>query len=473
MQTSNWQGLKICSPFFLFYFLLTWYVSDHAFFWDTIQLGSRHAHWYFDTNFQHLLLPKEFDSGHIPTFGMYLAAVWKCLGRSLAVSHWAMFPFLLGIVYQAYRLAKYIFPIHYVPYLMILLLLDPTLLAQSSLISPDIILVFFFLLGVNAVFYNQAPLKVIASIGLALISMRGMMLVLGLFLFDLFLHTERKTIKNLIQRAFKNIWVYVPSGLLAMAYLGYHYSQTGWFAYHADSPWAPAFEKVGIGGFFKNIVLLGWRLVDFGRLIIWVYLAVNVFFFVKHKRKLDPKLKSLLLLIGILFLVLTPSMLLHQGILNPRYLLPIFLMINVLTVYILYTTFYFNRTLIFSLLVAALVAGNFLVYPPSIAQGWDASLSYLPFVELRKKMNQYIKDEGIPVESVGTVFPNYYSFRLTDLTEDKRQYAHKDLSNQLYIFDSNIFNDFTDEERATLIKGWELIQAFEQRNIYVHLYKKK
>ena len=45
----------------------------------------------------------------------------------------------------------------------------------------------------------------------------------------------------------------------------FHYLETGWMGYHENSPWAPAFEKVDFQGAIKNILILGWRLLDFGR----------------------------------------------------------------------------------------------------------------------------------------------------------------------------------------------------------------
>ena len=59
-------------------------VQDHVFFWDTVQLGAKHAYWYYENNFQSLLLPTEIDSGHPPLFGMYLAFCWLLFGKSLA-----------------------------------------------------------------------------------------------------------------------------------------------------------------------------------------------------------------------------------------------------------------------------------------------------------------------------------------------------------------------------------------------------
>ena len=41
-------------PFMAVFALLTWMVSGNSFFWDTIQLGSKQAHWFFENNFTYL-----------------------------------------------------------------------------------------------------------------------------------------------------------------------------------------------------------------------------------------------------------------------------------------------------------------------------------------------------------------------------------------------------------------------------------
>ncbi|MEK7253678.1 MAG: hypothetical protein AAB316_02970, partial [Bacteroidota bacterium] len=95
-------------PFF-FYFtalLATYLVRNHPFFWDTIQLASKHAHFFYDTDFQSLILPENIDSGHPPAFGMYLALVWKIFGKTLTVSHFAMLPFLWGIVFFILKIGE-------------------------------------------------------------------------------------------------------------------------------------------------------------------------------------------------------------------------------------------------------------------------------------------------------------------------------------------------------------------------------
>jgi hypothetical protein len=79
---------------------------QYSFFWDTVQLASKHAHFFYETDFRSIILPNEIDSGHIPTLGFYLALIWKIAGKTLMVSHLSMLPFVIGIVCQTIILVR-------------------------------------------------------------------------------------------------------------------------------------------------------------------------------------------------------------------------------------------------------------------------------------------------------------------------------------------------------------------------------
>lgn len=128
----------------LFFAIITFNSQDHVFFGDMVQFGSRHAHFFFEQNFSTWWLPSHLDSGHPPIFGMYMAFCWKMFGKSLLVSHWAMYPFLLLIAFAIPRLLKNILQSGSLIFLSLLVFFEPTLRAQASLTSPDVVLIAFF-----------------------------------------------------------------------------------------------------------------------------------------------------------------------------------------------------------------------------------------------------------------------------------------------------------------------------------------
>jgi hypothetical protein len=475
IEFSQIQKWKVCLPFILAYCVLTFLVKDHIFFWDTVQLASRHAHWYYDNNFQYFFLPESLDSGHPPFFGMGLALVWQLFGKSLWISHFYILFFLLGNVILCYRIADYFFDGKMIPLVLTLILVDPFLAAQSTLVSPDIVLIFFWFLSILGVVRKRPTLILIATIGMAAVSMRGMMLVFAMFCFYLYRQfiNEKKGMNKV--KFLQTIWPFVPSGLLSLVFLYFHYQHAGWVGYHENSPWAPSFESVSFIEFVRNIGLLGWRFLDFGRVFIWMIIIGLLAYGFWKKIKLSTKLKELLALVIILILITTPSSLLHKSLMAHRYFLPIVLSLTFLAIGLV-LHFIKNKSWqngVCSFMVIALLTGNFWVYPKGVAQGWDSTLAHLPYYDLREEMMEYIEEKNIPFEKIGTEFPNIASLEILKLNGDKRSLSKKDLSENEYIFYSNVYNDFSDEELEVLEKKWVVEKELSKRKICVILYRKK
>ncbi len=461
------------SVVFAVYVFLTYLVSGNFFFWDTIQLGSLHANFYYDTSFSELLLPDRMDSGHIPAFGMYLAALWMIFGKTLAVSHFALLPFLFGIIFQLYLLVrrfiseKYIFPA------LILILADPTLTAQSVLISPDIPLVFFFLFGLNAIFANRKILLMLAVWGLFLTSMRGMMVAFALLIFDIYTNIRFTNFKETVLALFRRSIIYLPALFTFLTFNLYHFYVKSWIGYHEDSPWASCFERVGFTGIFKNIIVFGWRLLDFGRIFLWIILAVV---FVKYFKPLK-KDKDLLQLAVVFFAVtlsLSVSFLLYKNLSGHRYILPVFLIFALITSYLIFEKISSEklRKIFFVIALIGLLSGNLWVYPEKIAQGWDASLAHVHYYDLQKQMENYIAEQGLEKEDVGSYFPNVAQDKYLYLTNSQKHHPEANLQTDKYIFYSNVFN-VPDADIDKLKENYIEKKSYHSFGVFVSLYERK
>ncbi|MEM8527391.1 MAG: glycosyltransferase family 39 protein [Bacteroidota bacterium] len=464
---------------YLFTFLVFWLIKDYPFFWDTIQLGSKHAHFYYENDFRSFLLPQNIDSGHPPFFGLYLALLWKLFGQTLAVSHFAILPFTLLSIYVVNKIGDYFLGKKKGIWLILLILVDPTFAAQNILVSPDAILMSCFLLGILAIIKRRDWLLVLAALGLAMVSMRGMMVVLVLYVLKVYESWQVSDIFGGVRHLFKNGLVFIPSGLLALAFLGYHYYATGWIGYHENSPWATSFERVDFKGFLKNIGILGWRLVDFGR--VFVMLPLIVLLSLKFTRKINPlrnqKFTFLAVLLISSVILLTPSLLIHKYLTAHRYLLPVFFACSLFLLYLV-----FNhqtqgnksiKNILLPIIFFGLFSGNFWIYPPKIAQGWDATLSHLPYYDLRAEMMDHIKEEQLDFQKIGSVFPEVGARKFRELNGIEEGFSQADLNNQDHIFYSNVMNDFSDEEVEELMTEWKVIKRLEKRGVFVVLCEKK
>ena len=443
-------------------------VRNQPFFWDTIQLGSKHAHWYYENAFAHFFLPQTIDSGHPPAFGMYLAALWIVFGKTLAVSHFAMLPFVFGSIYYWYRIGNLLAPGQAI-FLLLLLYADPVLATQSILISPDLVLICFFAMGLYGILFDKPVIKGLAVVGLGLVSLRGMMVGLALYLFELLRVRPFR-----VSDAWRILPAYLPGGLIGIAFLYAHYRYAGWIGYHMDSPWADSLERVDLIGVFKNTAIIAWRFLDFGRLLIWPVLLV-LLLAAKRQALYSVFSRTLLTLFAAGFLVLTPSLLLHSHLSAHRYLLPLFVSLNLLLFYLVFGIRWKKgryQKLLYLVVAGSLTGGNLWIYPNHIAQGWDATLAHLPYQNLRSKMIRHLDQERIPLEQVGTAFPEIGPQRIKDLGSRSDGFITKDLSSNQYVFYSNIMNDFSDRELDELEKKWTVIKAFEQNGIFAFLYQK-
>lgn len=340
MMTAKIQNrlcLYFCWIIVLFLVLLT---RHNSFFWDTVQLASKHASYYYSSHFSSLLLPNDMDSGHIPTFGIYIALSWEIFERSLVVSHLAMLPFALGIVWQAYKLCSKFIPEQFIGLALILIIADPSLLSQMTLVSPDVCLVFFFFWGMNAVLENNKLALAFAILFLFLTSMRGMMVSVCLLGLDLTLNINWKTAaKNITNFLLQRSLIYWPAVAVFAAFSSYHYYQTGWIGYHKDSPWAESFERVDdFRSLLFNVGLYGWRLLDYGRFGCWILFFILLALYGKQMAK-SQKIKLLLFFTVGIMILLPMNMIWAKNLMGFRYLIPIYLTFSLLVSSILFSDF--------------------------------------------------------------------------------------------------------------------------------------
>ncbi len=469
----NFKNNLIVILSFIFLLALVLLNCRNSFFWDTVQLGSKHANFYFSTNFSHLFLPDNIDSGHIPAFGMYIAFVWKLFGRSLLTSHLAMLPFVLGIGLQLFRVIQKFTINKYWGFALILVLIDPSLLSQMTLVSPDIPLVFFFLLAVNSVLNKRRLMILISVIFLFLTSLRGITLSLCILCLDLYCNTPfTGNVKKIIVTLLRKSLIYLPALLFFVLYSLFHYQKKGWFGFHENSPWIDSFKTVDVVGFIFNIGILGWRIIDFGRIGIWIVFIILLIIY-KERILKNHKTRLLLFFFICTLILLAANMLWAKNLLGHRYLIPVYLTFSLLCVNILFST-YVKEKLRYGLMavwIIIIVTGNFWIYPSKISQGWDSTLAHLPYYNLRLNAMEYINSEGIDYKQVASFFPNISTLDEIDLNGGQIHFSEYDGDNK-YIFYSNVFN-INDNAYDKIIYEYNIIKRFKKNGIYIWICKKR
>lgn len=454
---------------------IAWLCRHQVFFWDTVQLTGKQASYFYYFPGAFPLLPDAIDSGHPPGFGGYIALWWGVLGRSLWVSHLAMAPWLALLLYQLIDLSRRLAPGPAFAMALALLAADPVLLGQMTLASPDVALAALFLLAVRGILLEKNSYLAAAVLGLAFISLRGMMVGAALFLADVGFRCARRPPASWPNTALERVAYYLPGGLVGLAFLLFHYQAKGWNGAHPDSPWAASFAWVGLGGLVRNAAVYVWRLLDYGRVFVWLALGIAVWRHWPHRRKWwnDDTARLLLFLTGALLLVLSPTLIPRAGLLNHRYLLPLFLALGLLTAYALQTLpIRYEKQLMGLLAALGLLLGNLWVYPEGVAQGWDSTLAHLPYYRVRAEVHESIAQRGIPLERVGTAFPEIGPLDERDLSGRPDGMSRLDMERQRYVFYSNVMNDFTDEQIQELRQNWIPIFTAARGGVKGILYQK-
>lgn len=275
-----------------------------------------------------------------------------------------------------------------------------------------------------------------------------------------------------IKTFFEQAWPWVLGGSFGLAFLVYHYVEKGWNGYHEGSPWAFCFQKVGIRGFLKNGVLLVWRMLDFGRLAIWMCIVAGTCIAYKKQHLFQQEIRHSFLLFFIVLGFSCPSFLFYNMLNAHRYLLPVYLCAGLLaaqlTIRVLFVHVKSKAWLTGFFML--LLSGHFWVYPDSISKGWDSSLAYLPYFDLRQKMIDYIKQEEIPLDQVSTGAFNEQVFDHYDLSGDSLHFTFNGLDNE-FVFYSNIYNNYSDRELKELKCCWSKKKEFKKGLVRVALYQ--
>ena len=443
--------------------------KNNGFFWDNVLFASKMGNHLFENSIFNWTIPDNFDPGHPPFLAFLLAIFWKIFGQNLWASHLLMLPFVFGVFYQLYKLLSYfIQDCKLILFGVLLVVIDPTLSTQFVLVNPEIIIVFFFLLALNGILFESNSTKIIGLLFLSIISFRSMMLFGGLLLFDMIntLYINKLSFIKIFNLKF--IFSYALTSLPGVIYVIWRLSTKGWLQTHPDSPWSSLWEIATPKIFIKNVVVLFWRYLDFGRIFLLMFLIVALFLFGKQVLKNKKHQQLLWLSICSVFFIIVVSLSATNSF-GHRYFITSFVALNIFCYSIIIHHIY-KRKLIFTLLVIGLFSGNLWVYPKDISQGWDATLGHVPYHNLRLEAIEYLDKNKIPIDKVATFFPNYHPLNTIDFSNDYRSFQRFSGNNE-YLFYSTVYN-LSDENLAILEEKYQPIKEFKKTNIKIIIYHK-
>lgn len=460
----------LCLLFYLILFFLSYALP---LFHDNILFSSKIPDHFFQNGLLSFPLPVKIDPGYGPIWAWYICLGWQVLGKSLWVNHLLCLPILVAAAWFYLKVTAYFLPNAYWWIAAVLLCLEPTYLTQSTMASADVFIVMGFMGGLYSIIYNKKCLLILLSILLALISVRGALLVFVIFINQLVFHYyQHKKIQ------IRLILPYLVPASFFIGWMLFHYHQTGYLLVRAGSPWEHHHQLAGVKTIIKNIIFSGWIFFDFGRVFLFIPTFLSLLFLLWKRKNILPKTKILLhwclwpiVFIGII-LCLRTNPIIH------RYFMVGFLLIAILSVHLLANHLAKKHlNFIFTIIFAGLISGHFWMYPDAISQSWGGSLAHLPYYKLRSEMMNYLEAENINFDEVTTSFPMFNSSYYTDFTNSKKQFKvlHKHKTEESnYIIYSNVFNDFTTED-INLLKSESFVlqKNMKKRGVKMQLYMRR
>lgn len=449
------------------FLVLKFFTLDNCFFWDNVAGYSMPASYLLEHGLFSFVYPVNYVS-EPPLAHMYLAVLWTLLGKNLLVAHLSVTLFSVGVIWQVWRLCEKL-NTKYTPYIFLLAVLEPTLSTQLILISPDVILCFFALLSINLLLENKRGWLAVSACCLGLVSIRGFVVCAGLGLGYLVIA------KVIEKKSFKEAFVYVfPSFIPVLLALGawflYRKLETGCFLYQPGFEYQEHRELASLSHIIKNIASLAIRMLDSGRIIVWLFLLVaiikmgikNFIAFVVHSR------------LSIIYLsVLFAMSLVTIPVTNPfgdRYFIVLYILLALITAQLLSKVYEARKIrIVFVGMLLVLASGNFWVYSERMSKAWDSVLCHLPYYSLRQEMITYLEDQHIDVNDVSASFPLSAPFADLDINDDKRQFTPVDWDKSRYIIYSNLYN-WDDESIHTIHTQWKLQKELKSGLIFLRLY---
>ncbi len=451
--------------FSFIYILIIILSCDIPMFWDMSYI-TRISNLIYDNHFTAFIFP-ETDNGATPLYSIYIAVAWALFGKSLFVSHLAILPFVIGMVYQLNKLAKRFIDKKYFFILFFILLIEPTIATQTVIAGYDLVYCFLFLLGLNSIFENKRFLIALSVIFMPLLNLRGFSLVVTLFMIDWYINYPKY--KNIKKLAYSTI-AYFPSILFLIFWLIYHYKLTGWFAisgsrekYHHVN----GFERM-----LRNIIYISWKIADFGRILLFLFIFLIFLFNKKTKDK-----KGVILFFIIIFSVI-PYIIFFLPFSYPvshRHFMVIYVIGVLAFVYFVSTLKKKSiRFALFTLTIISLLSGNFLLYPERFGNGWDSSLKVLPYFKIKNEFDKFIKKSDISPSLIGAKFPMDFDNYDCYLNNNHSVFTSLDtmpVNKLTYIVQSNISNTFTPDEINTLNNNWILVKEIRSWPVYIKFFK--
>jgi len=433
------------------------WVKNDPFFGDAVASTSRAAHNIYEHHLDTVFYPADADPGH-PTFYSYLLAIlWSICGRTLAVSHLYGCTWALILAFMFRRVASLFLERREVNIATVLLLLFPTYLSQSAMMLNTVALMSFFLLAVYGLLTDIKRWLLLGSCLMCITHLQAAFLLLSLCSLDAYGNVWLLKKQKLAEWIQKRVLVYAIPFLLFAGWLWLHYRHTGWLL--VSPQYADVEELNGFTSYVKALLLMGWRMIDYGMLPFYLILGI---LFIMQKQTRSNTIQWLMLVLPCCF----GMAVFLENTIGHRYFMAFGMLAIVLTIHALQYLAEQKRTLVFAVLAASLLAGNFLYYPGKTLG--DATLAYRSYFPIAEQIKN---DFGSSYHFYGhapIANPSQFTY-LDDSGLEIERINETPFDSLPAIIQSNVNAEFTAEQKNYLAENW-YGKSYEKGAVYVNVF---
>jgi len=464
---ENWILLLVITAYIVGKILL----SDIYLFWDNMAVLSKPALFLYENNFSSFSFPLGMTDDNIVT-ATILAFLWKIFGCNMLVLN--VFFGIVGVVliFQIYQLCKFFIKDNKIlPFVFLLVVSDTALVTQILTIQADPLILLFGFMSVNFMFRKRLLPFSISLFFLALMRARGFDLCVGIGLAYFIIILK----ENIWQKPFKNLFIalkpFIPAILgYACLYVIHSIIFGTWTVSRKDPSWEKALELASFNRLLINVAVLGRWFLDYGRIFLYIAFAY-IFFKFGYKKLFIEKVANLWILFAASFLLIAAITLPFCNTFGARYFIFQYIIIALILGILLFDLLPQKTAKIISIcLILGLWSGHFWIHPETLSKSWDTTLAHIPYYELRKKMLNFLDENGIDYTKTTAFFPARAQARYIELNNDEREFLNPDLKTDYYILYSNIDNWSTEDIKQ--VRTYPLIKEFKKGAVFIRLYKK-
>ncbi|HSQ42021.1 MAG TPA: hypothetical protein VLM37_07070 [Fibrobacteraceae bacterium] len=440
---------------------------------DSIESLYKPALYLYQGHFASFYFPDNFVN-EMPLLHEMLALLWKVTGVNLWSIHLFVTFFILGTAYHLIRLAKELALGELQIWLSLLALSEASWVGLTLHPYLDHALLCWFLWSIRSYRNKRQASMSIALLFLGFTSIRGILSVIGIGGAVVLLESIRAKEQGLprgkeLARAFGP---FLPVSLLLIAFWVGHRICCGYFYFSPENLFATHRQLLGTVGIARNLVVMLFRLVDNGRLVLWMALALLLLFKRKDLWRVIRENRFLFVMASSLFAVMLPFTLPFSNPFHQRYFLPSFFLLILLVGISLWSLLPKRRArLAIITILVCLWASHLVVYPLRISQAFDATLAVLPYFGQVDSARSFFKKRKIPFSKVGFDRGDCRPFNELH-TNDPDLFHDHDFSKNDYMVLSRVQNP-DDGYLDTLWADFDSIADLSRCRLKMILYERK